>query len=263
MSLKKNYLFIDESGDATFYAKRKKLLIGQEGFQPMLNLGLVTLEDKKNIRKAVVDFQHEIHADPLYSGIYSVKRPNWYLHARGDAPEIRAKFIELIRMLPGYEIYVVIGRKRLKTFENKHNSNEKEFYFDLVYHLLNGLFKDEYTDYRVFLSARESSTQHHLARVIDRAIERDNRDLEKPWKITYQHDIVRSEDTPELSIIDYYLWALQRYILKGEERFYESLKHRYTFILDLYNENAATSQFDQHNLFTKEKVEEFRNDGYL
>ena len=45
--LPKKYFFIDESGDAAFYAKGKKLLIGQEGFQPLLLLGLIVLEDKK------------------------------------------------------------------------------------------------------------------------------------------------------------------------------------------------------------------------
>jgi hypothetical protein len=41
------YFFIDESGDAAFYAKGKKLLIGQEGFQPLILLGLIAVEDKK------------------------------------------------------------------------------------------------------------------------------------------------------------------------------------------------------------------------
>ena len=130
----KKYMFIDEGGDSSFYAKRKKLLVGTEGFQPMLNLGMISLSDKKGIRKAIVDFISALKADPLYSSIYSVTLPNWYLHARGDHPEVRAKFFEFLRNLDGFKSYIVIGRKRLSTFKNKHNNNEREFYFDLVYH---------------------------------------------------------------------------------------------------------------------------------
>jgi|WetSurMetagenome_2_1015567.scaffolds.fasta_scaffold739321_1 hypothetical protein len=32
--LPRKYIFIDESGDASFYSKNKNLLIGKSGFQP-------------------------------------------------------------------------------------------------------------------------------------------------------------------------------------------------------------------------------------
>jgi hypothetical protein len=32
----KKYLFIDESGDEAFYDKKKKPLVGTEGFQPLI-----------------------------------------------------------------------------------------------------------------------------------------------------------------------------------------------------------------------------------
>jgi hypothetical protein len=71
----KRYLFIDEGGDSSFYAKRKKLLVGTEGFQPMLNLAMVSLSDKQAIRKAIVQFMQDLKADPLYGSIYSVAQP--------------------------------------------------------------------------------------------------------------------------------------------------------------------------------------------
>ena len=41
---------------------------------------------------------------------------------------------------------------------------------------------------------------------------------------------------PELSIIDYMIWADQRKLLKGEARFYEALKDKYETIVTLYPE---------------------------
>ncbi len=60
MDKKKIYLFIDESGDASFYAKKNKLQVGTEGFQPLLLLGLIILEDKKEIQKKLKTFNKKL-----------------------------------------------------------------------------------------------------------------------------------------------------------------------------------------------------------
>ena len=89
------YLFIDESVDASFYAKKNKLLVGTDGFQPLLLLGLIVLEDKKEIHKKITCLQDEIKMDSLYNSLKCVSNPReWYFHARNDQPEIRTKFIE-------------------------------------------------------------------------------------------------------------------------------------------------------------------------
>jgi len=142
--LEKKYLFIDESGDAAFYAGGKKLLVGKDGFQPLLLLGLICVDDKKCLRDFVLSFQNEIIADPLYNSLKCVSDPQgWFLHARNDQLEIRSKFTEALRELNGFDFYTVIGRKRLSTFEMKHNSDESEFYFDMIYHLLKDRLNDE------------------------------------------------------------------------------------------------------------------------
>lgn len=260
----KNYFFIDESGDAAFYAKRKKLLVGREGFQPMLNLGMVAMTDKSAIRQEIVNFRQNLLDDPLYNSLPCMRDPKGYLHARADQIEVRAKFVEFLRQLEGYKVYIVIGRKRLRTFENKHNNNEKEFYFDLVYHLLKDRLNSDQEEYQIFLSAREKSTQKYLAEAISKAVVRDNTKREIPLDITYQYDIVRSQDTPELSIVDYFLWALQRYILMGEERYYRALQHKFSVIIDLYDADGDESNYyDDKNPFGVEKASAFRSDGYL
>lgn len=268
MERNKTYFFIDEAGDASFYAKRKKLLVGTEGFQPNLYLGMIALQDKKRIRNAVVEFMNNIKSDPLYNTIASVKNPDWYLHARGDYPDIRAKFFEFIRDLEGIKCYIVIGRKRLATFQGKHNSSEREFYFDMVYHLLKDRMKNEDEDYQIFLSAREKNTQQHLGDAVQKALKRDNGKRENPLQINCKFDIVRSVDTPELSIIDYLLWALNRYIMHGEERFFKALQHKYNLIIDMYDFkkyklSTENNYYHKSNPFSKEKASEFRADGYL
>jgi hypothetical protein len=265
--IKKTYCFVDESGDSSFYGARKKLLVGAEGFQPMLNLGMVTLVDKKSIREAIVQFMQQLRNDPLYNTIYSLRQPDWYLHARGDHPEVRAKFFEFLRNLDGFKCYIVIGRKRLSTFQNKHNNNEREFYFDLVYHLLKDRLNEEDKLYQIFLSARQKSTQENLGAAVAKAVERDNIRRKIPRIIQYKFDIVRSEDTPELSIADYLLWALNRYIINGEERFFKALQNKYNLIIDVYDFDKYNQRkgnyYTRNHLFSLENASEFRSDGYV
>ena len=118
----KTYLFIDESGDPSFYGSRKKLLVGTAGFQPYLIIGMIETDNRKALRKAVVDFIEKIKADNLYNSIPSVaSNKGWFVHARGDHPEIRAKFFELLRNLEGYKAHIVIAKKELEIF-NKNKT---------------------------------------------------------------------------------------------------------------------------------------------
>lgn len=263
--LPKKFFFIDESGDAAFYAKGKKLLIGQEGFQPLLLLGLIVVEDKKAVRDFVVNFQNEIKEDPLYNTLKCVADPKgWFLHARNDQIDIRSKFTEVLRSQAGFKSFVVIGRKRLSTFEKKHNSNESEFYFDMVFHLLKDRMKDENCFYQIFLSGRTGSSSEKLKNAIDRAISRDNERRKVKLNIKYNCLTVPSQITPELSIIDYLLWALQRYIFTDDNRYYLALKHKYNLIIDLYDfKNFKRNYYNTNNSFEKTKADDFRMDGYL
>lgn len=72
-----HYFFIDECGDPEFYGKRKKLLVGTEGFQPLLILGMVETPNRKTLQKAILELKAEILSDPLYNTIYSVSQPDF------------------------------------------------------------------------------------------------------------------------------------------------------------------------------------------
>jgi hypothetical protein len=153
-------------------------------------------------------------------------------------------------------------------FTKKHNRNETEFYFDIVYHLLKDHLNAEDTFYQVFLSARNKNTQHKLKAAIDNAIDRDNARRKSPIKVQYNSEIVLSKETPELSIVDYMLWALQRYILKGEGRFYKALVEKYNLIIDLYDfdkykAKGMSNYYHAKKRFEREKASEFKTDGYV
>ena len=54
--------------------------------------------------------------------------------------------------------------------------------------------------------------------------------------IKFNLEIVPSTEMPELSIIDYLMWAVQRNLLKGESRYFDALKNKYETVLNLYGD---------------------------
>lgn len=168
----KKYILIDESGDPDFYGNRKKLLVGSPGFQPYLILGMIETEDRKYLRKAVTAFMESIVSDKLYNSIPSVVTgKGWYVHARGDHPEIRAKFFELLRNLSGYKTHIVVAKKDLTIFNRKHNNNPTEFYFDVLHHLLNGRIKNDDCQYNLYLAQRGNNSLHQFQQAVSKALE--------------------------------------------------------------------------------------------
>ena len=143
----KRYLFIDESGDPVFYGKRKKLLVGIDGFKA----------------------------------------------------------------------HIVIAKKDLTIFNRKHNGNPTEFYFDVLHHLLNGKLVDDNCSYHLYLSQRGNNSLHRFQNAVDKTLEAKESDSK--GKIKYGLEIVPSKEMPELSIVDYLMWAVQRKLLTGESRF--------------------------------------------
>lgn len=231
----KTYLFIDESGDPAFYGNRKKLLVGTEGFQPYLIIGMIETDNRKALRKAVINFMDNIKSDSLYNSIPSIATDKgWYVHARGDHPEIRAKFFELLRNLEGYKAHIVIAKKDLNIFNRKHNNNPTEFYFDVLHHLLNGRLNKPERHYNLYLSERGNNSLHRFHKAVTKALEADKADA--TGTIQYNLEIVPSKEMPELSIIDYLMWAVQRDLLQNESRYFDALRNKYETIVNLYGE---------------------------
>jgi hypothetical protein len=229
--LPKKYIFIDESGDPVFYGNRRKLLVGSNGFQPYLIIGFIEAENRKSLRKEIVRFIENIKSDVMYNTIPSVAAgKGWYVHARGDHPEIRAKFFECIRNLKGYQAHIAIAKKDLEIFSRKHNNNATEFYFDVLHHLLKNKFTDSTCTYHLYLSQRGNNTLHQFKNAVDKALAANEE------KVNYNLEIVSSADMPELSIIDYLMWAVQRKLLKNENRYFDALKDKFETLIYLYED---------------------------
>jgi len=222
----KNYNFIDESGNAEFFGKGGKQLWLEEGWHPLLIMGLAQTEDRKLLRKEIMEIHEEIVNDPLYKGIYSIDNKSHYFHARVDHPEIRAAFFQFLKRRTDFICYFVITYKNPDLFITNFNKSATKFYFNCVKKLLELSCFNKSKKHHFYLSQRNKTTNERFAEVIKDALVLEMSEDQ----LDYQAEIVKSSEYPELCVIDYVLWALQRYLLKGEKRFLNALEGKINLI---------------------------------
>jgi hypothetical protein len=248
------YIFIDESGSPQFYARKKRPLWIEPGFVPIMSLGMVTTDNRAKLRKAVLAFQNEVLNDTLFNSIYSVAKPQWYLHASSDHSDINMQMVDFLRRLDGFRFSAVIGRKVPEIFINKHNGNATEFYFDLIHKLLELDDLQPDCKYHLYLSQRHSNTEQRFAGAFEKAVKAKSLEMEG---LSFSCSIVRSRDFPEMSVVDYLLWALQRYILRDEGRYFMAMEKHYDKILDVYDNEGAGKLYSASEPFRVAKASGF------
>ena len=257
----KQYLFIDECGDPNLYGRHRLPLAGTPGYQPLLMLGTLSTTNRKQLRAAVLGFQRELLADPLYNSIYSVRQPGWFLHARADHADVRARFFDFLRRLPGFAINVVIARKKPVIFARKHNNNPTEFYYDLLHQLLRGRLAQQAVPVsHIYLAQRGRDNTDRFQAAVAQALSHQvaGPDLALIPPVCQP---VLSKECPELSVVDYCLWALQRYVLKNEIRFLAAMEAKFDLIVDLYDDQQKGGRgvYSAVNPFRVEKCSPFEN----
>lgn len=254
--MERKYIYIDESGEIDFFGKKKRALWTKPDFKPFTLLGMVITSEGKRLSKDVENLQKEILGNPLFNQIHSVKtNPNYFIHARTDHTDVKIKVFEFIQNLDYIEFYVVIARKIPELFINKHHAKTHEFYFDLVNKLIGRLELNTNTEYKMYLAQRQSSTEQRFVESVEKVIKRQFQDEQ----IIYKCDIVKSSEYPALSMIDYALWAIHRYIDQGDKRFFMAIENKFKVIYDVYDEAAENNIYTAKNQFDLIKASAFKS----
>lgn len=254
------HYFLDEAGDPIFYGKGKKIIIGQQGVSSCFILGMVRFNaDLKMLANKVIELQRQVISDPYLRKVGSInkkkKNQGFYFHAIDDVPEVRKLFYEFIRSLD-CTFEAVVGYKIPDLFIKKHNSNEKEFYSDLLSHLLNDKLE---LDSKIVLNVAErgaSTRSDNLELGLEKAVNRFN--FHKPdgtvnTKVSF--NVQPQTIEPLLNIVDYFCWSIQRVFERGEDRYYDYLKEKIR-VIDLYDIDDSK---ESRNIYTIENPLTERN----
>lgn len=231
--------FLDEAGDTTFFGQGKICILGNEGVSKYFILGKVHFNGKlQTIRNQITDLENEIETNAYYR-IASVNRKisragKFYFHATDDIPEIRKLFFDLIKSVDcAFE--AVVAKKDFLKFVKRNNGNDKEFYAELLSHLLHQKLEDNNCKHIFIISQRGNTTRlSNLENGLNKAIEilKNN----KPAAIQKSQivfDVMNPKHEPLLNLADYICWAVQRKYEKGEERFFNYIKEKIVNIIDI------------------------------
>lgn len=239
--LHKQHYFLDEAGDPCFYGKGKTIIVGQQGVSLYYILGMVQFEgDLQPVRNEVVKLQQEIITNPYFTGIGSIEKKKqkqgFYFHATDDMPEVRKLFFDFIKSL-NCSFEAVVAAKIPSLYVHKHNANQKEFYADLLSHLLHEKLT---IDKRLVLNIAERNTstrQDNLELGLQKAIARFTK--QNPDSVINPNVVFNVQNQltePLLNVADYLCWSIQRVFEKGETRFYNYMKDKIKLVVDMYED---------------------------
>lgn len=261
--LSTNHRFLDEAGDTTFFGKKKVLKLGDEGVSNYFSIGMVKIKTGLNpIRDKIREIQQEIIQDKYYKDDWRVqsriKKPTgFYLHATDDPESVRKQFFSYILNLD-LSFEMVVARKIPNIYIMKHNSEEKEFYADVLSHLLKNKLK---SDGKLILniSERGNSTKNsNLNAALDKATTRykkNNGDASINKKVEFNVQSPTRE--PILCIADYLCWSVQRVFEKEDYRTYNYMKEKIKLVIDLYDDSkyeGNKNYYTIHNPLTNLKT---------
>jgi hypothetical protein len=230
--------FLDEAGDTTFYGKGKIPIIGADGVSKYFLLGMLSVNQPlEEVRKKIVELQKSIVDDPYLLEIPSIKKKKnangYFLHAKDDVPEVRKMVFELIKSID-CRFDAVVGKKEYRIYEKKHNGNQAEFYADMLSHLLhNSLNGREKLVLNVAHRSR-CTTHVNLEKGLQKALIIAKHKYPGVSSCKTVFNIQYPTTEPLINLADYFLWALQRKLERGEKRYFDFIVNRIGDIVMLY-----------------------------
>lgn len=230
--------FLDEAGDTTFYGKGKTQIIGKDGVSNYFILGMLTIDEPiHDVREKLLQLQTRIANDPYLVGIPSIQKKKskmgYFLHAKDDVPEVRKMAFEFIKSI-NCHFEAVVGRKEYDVYEKKHNGNQAEFYADILSHLLHSSMNG-FDKLVLNIAHRSRCTTHkNLEKGLQKAISKAKQkypDACNCCEIVF--NVQQPTTEPIINIADYFLWALQRKMERGENRYIDYLDRQIISVVQL------------------------------
>jgi hypothetical protein len=205
--------FLDEAGDTTFYGKGK-----------------------------VIRLQHAIVSDPYLIEVPSVQKKKnyngYFVNAKDDVPEVRKMVFELIMSID-CKFDAVVGKKDYGVYEKKHNGNQAEFYADMLSHLLHNNMNGHERLVLNIAHRSRCTTHTNLEKGLQKALviaKHKNPVVVAQAETVFNIQFPTTE--PIINLADYFLWALQRKMERGENRYIDFLNSRVGNISTLYTEGV-------------------------
>lgn len=219
-------------------------------------------DDLNHIRDEVRELINRVEQDDYLNVIPSIRKKidsrGFYFHATDDPPEARQLFYKFISGLD-CSLEMVVGRKIPAIYTKKHKGHEREFYSDVLSHLLKNKLMTDRTLVLNIASRGSSTSNKNLQAALGKATARAHKkwkgsDLKAKVVFNVQNQI----NEPLLNVADYLCWSVQRVFEKGETRYYDFIQEKISLVVDLYdsdNYQGRKNYYRRNNPLTeKNKV---------
>lgn len=254
------HYFVDEAGDPTLFNRKGRLIVGDEGCSRYFMLGKLEIDQPDVLSAQLRALRQELLTDPYFKAVPSMQPENQKtalaFHAKDDIPEVRREVYKLL-LNTGARFYAVVRDKtNLATYVQQQNSRDTSYryseneQYDLLVKELFGKLHHMADEVRICFAKRGNKTRNAAFRF---ALEQAAIAFAKSFGFEHPatNEVISStpSQTPCLQAVDYYLWALQRFYERGEDRFLDLIWPQVGEIHDLDRlENGRRGAF-----YTKQK----------
>lgn len=260
------HYFVDEAGDPVLFNRKKQLVVGREGCSTYFILGKADVSQPVQVAAGLEMLRKNLLADPYFKGVPSMqpeqKKTSLAFHAKDDLPEIRR---EVFHWLASQQVrfYAVIRDKRVIAQKvREHNAKKPTYRYhpnQLYDRCVSQLFRErlhQHDGYRIYFARRGSSDR---TEALAKALGAARTSFYQKWGIAGIAPIeildADSRTVVCLQVADYFLWALQRFYERGEDRFLNLLGSSIGLIHDVDDtrSSGAGTYYTQRNPLTLEK----------
>jgi len=222
--------FVDEAGDGTLFNKKGGVIIGQDGCSKYFILGVLDISDPVALANELNTLRQQLLADPYFKKVPSMqpqeKKTHFAFHAKDDVPEVRREVYTVIRKYDLRFLAVVRNKYKVLDYVRQRNSQDPIYHYNLneLYdYMIRVLFKNllhKDDSYEIFFSKR---WKHDRTEALQQALESAQQRFDKQYRVLSTAAFIVQSKTPKesggLQAVDYFLWALQRFYERKEDRY--------------------------------------------
>jgi len=238
------YYFVDEAGDAAIFNSKGRVLIGEQGCSRYFILGVLDIPNPALLQQELDELRKSLLADPYFKKVPSMqpeaRKTTLMFHAKDDVPEVRREVFALLKKHEFRFLAVVRDKQGVLEYVRRRNSLDLSYRYqqnELYDYMVRVLFKNllhQDERYEIHISKRWNQDRTEaLQRALKTAQERfaQQRGLQTSPDIAVTPQ--DSQESGGFQAVDYFLWALQRFYERKEDRYLDLLWHSFRLVHDL------------------------------
>lgn len=236
--------FVDEAGDPALFDSRGRILLGHEGCSSYFILGKLDIEDPAVLSTELSQLRTSLIKNPYFKGVPSMNptagKTALAFHAKDDVPEVRW---EVFKLLMNHEVRfhaVIRDKQELLSHAKQQRKKDPKFRYkpDGLYdYLVKELFKGGWYKGDHFTITFAERGNKGRTGALKNALDEASKEFEQGFGFSNKAEVMiissSPPKTPGLQAVDYFLWALQRFYERREDRFLELIWPKVAEIHDL------------------------------